>query len=239
MVHDRGRDRPDRDHRRSASKSSPTTGCPARGPAGPRTATSCSTSSRSPRPPRPTPSRRKPVDAPERPGRLQPGELRRRRGDRRRPTTRGNGLGRLAGDRRRPTGRRSRPSEPVGGDGGTVLTFKLHHQFRQAATRSAGSGSRSPTCQGRSAWACPRTSAPILGDRARAADRGPAERAAGLLPRRSTPSCAEAGRRRRTPSKAPLPVDPKLKELRDQLAEVEPSRCRSTRGSPSCGRTSR
>ncbi len=92
-----------------------------------------------------------------------------------------------AGPSRRPpgssTGRRSRPREPIGGAGGTVLTFKMHHKFGNAWTLgrfrlSVTRGSKPVGLE--PAGRVPRDP----GDRARGAHRGPEELAGELFPRR-------------------------------------------------------
>ena len=105
-------------------------------------------------------------------------------------------------------------SEPIGGAGGTVLTFKLHHKFGErldARPVPPVGHPRPQTCRPQPAGRLPRDP----GDRTRGANRGPEEPAARLFPchRRRAAEKVDAV----NASKAPLPIDPKLKELRDQL----------------------
>ena len=106
-------------------------------------------------------------------------------------------------------------AQPVGGPGGTVLTIKLHHKyadvwtlgrFRLSATRVGQAGRPEP------ARGLPRHP----GRRARGADRGPEER-----PCSSYFRVMDAELKAKTDalnaSRAPLPVDAKLQELRGQL----------------------
>jgi WD40 repeat protein/mono/diheme cytochrome c family protein len=110
------------------------------------------------------------------------------------------------------------PKQPLGGDGGTVLTFALHQIFRQPEFTIGRFRISVTTARTPPGLSYPEEVAAILGNPAK--ERSEAQRKAllaffakadpGLL-KRST-ALADAQK--------PLPVDPKLKTLRDKLAEV-------------------
>ena len=105
-------------------------------------------------------------------------------------------------------------SEPIGGAGGTVLTFKMHHKFGNAWTlgRFRLSVTRGAKPVGLS---LPEDFRAILAT----APEVRTEAQKTLLRPISVPSTRSCGRKTDAvnASKAPLPIDPKLKELRDQL----------------------
>ena len=117
-----------------------------------------------------------------------------------------------------------------------MLTFKLHHIFRTAHTRSAGSGISVTDCRDA---ARPWAARGVRGHpRDRARTRTEASRRRLLAYYRSIDPELRKRARPWPTAKQPLPIDPKLKELRDTLAEVSQP-VPLDRGWRSCGRTSR
>ena len=109
------------------------------------------------------------------------------------------------------------PKEPIGFDGGTVLTFTLHQQFN-ARSYTLGRFRLSVTTarRSRSAWAC-RRARDDPGDRRRAADRGAADGAADATTAPSTRSCARS-EPALAEARSRCRSIPKLEELQDDAA---------------------
>ena len=105
-------------------------------------------------------------------------------------------------------------SEPIGGAGGTVLTFKLHHKFGNAWTlgRFRLSVTRGAKPVGLS---LPEDFRAILATAPEV--RTEAQKNLLLAYFRAIDAELRAKVDALNASKAPLPIDPKLKELRDQL----------------------
>jgi WD40 repeat protein len=113
-------------------------------------------------------------------------------------------------------------AQPIGGEGGSTLTFKLHHRFRQDRNASWTLGrfrlsvTRSPKPIGLS---LPEDLRAIL---ATASDvRSEPQRTALLAYFRGVDSELRNKLDAVNASKLPLPIDPKLKGLRDQLELVQ------------------
>jgi WD40 repeat protein/mono/diheme cytochrome c family protein len=110
------------------------------------------------------------------------------------------------------------PKQPLGADGGTVLTFALTQIFRQGEYGLGRFRISVTTAKGPLGLSYPEEVAAILGNKA--GERSEADRKALLAffgkadteLRKRTTALAEAQK--------PLPIDPKLKVLRDKLAEV-------------------
>ena len=109
-------------------------------------------------------------------------------------------------------------SEPVGGAGGSVLTFKMHHRFQRAWTlgRFRLSVTRSAKPIGLS---LPEDFRAILATAPEV--RTDAQRSLIANYLRTMDTELRKKQDAVNASKAPLPIDPRLKELRDQLAFAE------------------
>ena len=110
------------------------------------------------------------------------------------------------------------PKQPLGDDGGSVLTFALHQIFRQPETTIGRFRISVTTAKAPLGLSYPEEVAAILGTQA--AERSEASRKALL----AFFTKADPGLQKRSMALAeaqkPLPIDPKLKGLRDKLAEV-------------------
>jgi WD40 repeat protein len=108
--------------------------------------------------------------------------------------------------------------QPLGGDGGTILTFNLHQIFRQVDFAIGRFRISVTTAKNPVGVSYPEDVAALLASDP--ATRSEAQRTALLAFFRA----ADTGLRSQTQALAaaqqPLPIDPKLKDLRDHLAEV-------------------